>query len=74
MRADSNKSMALAWPTIRGSIQLRPCSAIRPRLENAVVKTALSAANRMSQYKACTKPMPAVAPLSMPITGLGIAG
>jgi hypothetical protein len=59
---------------MRGSIQLMPCSAISPRREKAVVNTVLSAAKRRSQYSACTRPMPAVAPFSMPITGFGIDG
>src|SRR4030088_1151788 len=29
-RADINRSSALAWPTMCGSIQLMPCSAIQP--------------------------------------------
>ena len=73
-RADISKSSALAWPTMRGSIQLMPCSAISPRRANEVVKTVLSAAKRRSQYSACTRPMPAVAPLSMPMIGLGMDG
>ncbi|MHC2466722.1 hypothetical protein ACVIHD_005734 [Bradyrhizobium embrapense] len=59
---------------MRGSIQLMPCSAIRPRRAKAVVNTALSAAKRRSQYSAWTRPMPAVAPLSIAITGFLIAG
>ncbi len=73
-RADINKSSALAWPTMRGNIQLMPCSAINPRRANEVVKTVLSAAKRRSQYSACTSPMPAVAPFSMPMMGLAIEG
>ena len=61
-------------PTSRGSIQLMPCSAISPRCANEVVKTALSAANRKSQYSDTTKPRPAQGPLIAPRIGFGIDG
>ena len=48
VRAENNRSAARAMPTRRGSSQEIPCSAIRPRFAKAVVKTAVSAAMRMS--------------------------
>src|SRR5438093_721040 len=55
-------------------VRRRAGLAIAPRRATDVVKTVLSAAKRRSQYSAWTRPMPAVAPFSMPITGFGIAG
>ncbi|MOA11727.1 hypothetical protein D3C78_1316820 [compost metagenome] len=51
-----------------------PYSAVSPRRAKAVVMVASSAANRMSQNSAWIRPIPTVAPLSMAITGLGMAG
>src|SRR5260370_38185745 len=73
-RADINKSSALAWPTMRGNIQLMPCSAINPRRADEVVETALSAAKGRSQYNPGTGPTPAAAAVSKPKTGLAIEG
>ena len=56
---------------MRGSSQLVPCSATRPRRENAVVKLALVAANRRSHIIASTNPPPAATPLTAAITGFG---
>ena len=48
LRAEHSRSSAAGRPTSRGSSQLTPCSAIRPRWAKAVVNTADSAANRRS--------------------------
>ena len=47
-RAENRRSMAWGRPISRGSSQDKPCSAIRPRREKAVVNTAVSEAKRRS--------------------------
>jgi D-serine deaminase-like pyridoxal phosphate-dependent protein len=74
LRDVSSRSVAFAWPTMRGSIQAMPCSAISPRLANAVANTAFSDAMRKSLYSAMTSPRPAAAPLMALMMGLGAAG
>src|ERR1700722_13821213 len=69
MRAEKSRSSAFAWPINRGNIQASPYSAMSPRRANAVLNFALSDANRMSQYKAITKPSPTTGPLIAAITG-----
>jgi len=71
-RPESNRSSARGGPTARARIQESPCSAISPRLENAVVSLASAAANRTSHMRAWTRPTPAHAPLMAAMTGLGI--
>ena len=48
LRAEHSRSIAAGKPTRRGSSQLTPCSAIRPRWAKAVVNTADSEAKRRS--------------------------
>ena len=54
----------------RGRTHDMPYSAIRPRRANAVVNLAPGAAKRRSHIIACTRPMPAHAPLIAAMTGL----
>ncbi len=51
-----------------------PYSAIRPRLENAVVNLAPAAAKRTSHISAWVRPMPAHAPLIAATIGLRSSG
>ncbi|MNI74688.1 hypothetical protein D3C73_1307910 [compost metagenome] len=74
LREESSRSAAWPGPTIRGSNQAMPCSAISPRLAKDVENTAVSLAKRMSLYKASTNPSPAAAPLIALMTGLRTPG
>ena len=47
---------------------------IKPLFENAVEKTALSEANRISQYKDMISPTPAAGPLMAAMIGFGTDG
>jgi hypothetical protein len=74
LRAEHRRSIAAGRPTILGSNQLTPCSAIRPRWAKAVVNTAESAAKRRSAYSGITKPKPAAGPLMAAMMNFGMAG
>ncbi len=66
--------MAREWPTGRVSIQLVPCSAIRPRRENEERKAALSAQKRRSQNSSVARPRPAATPFTAAMIGLPTDG
>jgi hypothetical protein len=59
-------------PMRRGSSQLLPHSATRPRLENAVMNDACSEAKRMSHEQTMGTAMPATGPLTAAMIGLRI--
>ena len=65
--------MATVVPTIRGSSQLRPHSAMSPRRAKAVINGASAAMNRTSQHKAIGTAIPATAPLIAATTGFFVA-
>src|SRR6476620_9047178 len=66
-----SKSNARPEPSSRGRIQVMPCSPIKPRLRNTVVKLAALEAMRTSHLVAKTKPPPAATPFTAPMIGLG---
>jgi hypothetical protein len=71
LREVQSRSSARPIPTSRGTIQLVPCSATRPRLLKIDVKLDALEAKRTSHIAASTTPPPAATPFTAAITGLG---
>ena len=72
VRPETSRSVAAASPTMRGSSQAMPYSAMRPRRAKAVVNLAWLAAKRTSHCSAWTSPTPAQPPLMAATSGLSI--